>query len=58
VHSIAKQCGLPHGRLTLEHEVRVLLLLFHSLCAVLWFDEPGLRELVMLDPQSAGASTP
>ena len=51
VMSIASQCGLPHRGLQLEQEVRALLLLFHSLCAVLWFDEPGLRELVMLDPQ-------
>jgi hypothetical protein len=51
VHSIAKQCGLPHRGLTLEREVQALLLFFHSLCAVLWFDQPGVRELVILDPQ-------
>jgi hypothetical protein len=28
-----------------------MLLFFHSLCAVLWFEEPELRELVMIDPQ-------
>jgi hypothetical protein len=51
VQSIAAQCGLPHRGLELKYEVHAMLLLFHSLCAVLWFDEPGLRQLVILDPQ-------
>jgi hypothetical protein len=51
VQSIAAQCGLPHRGLELKYEVRAMLLLFHSLCSVLWFDEPGLRQLVILDPQ-------
>jgi hypothetical protein len=51
VQSSALQCGLPHRGLKLQDEVRAMLLFFHSLCAVLWFDEPELRELVMIDPQ-------
>jgi hypothetical protein len=52
VTSIAADCGMPHrSTLTLEQETRALLVFFHSLGAVLWFDEPGLRDLVTLDPQ-------
>ena len=52
--SIAAQCGMGHGHghgLTLEQEVRALLQFLHSIGAVLWFDEPVLRDLVTLDPQ-------
>ena len=51
VVSIAAQCGLPHRGLQLEHEVHAMLEFFHSLGAVLWFDAPGLRHVVVLDPQ-------
>ena len=45
----ARACGLPHRQFKLEHECRVMLRFFHSLGAVLWFDD--LRETVILDPQ-------
>ena len=51
VRDIALAHGLPHAGLTLEHELDGMLSFFHSLNAVLWYDAPGLRELVILDPQ-------
>mgnify|MGYP002042745096 FL=1 len=51
VSSIAAQCGLPTVVSTLEREVRMLLQFLHSIGAVLWFDEPVLRDLVILDAQ-------
>jgi hypothetical protein len=52
VQSIGSQCGMPHRKgVPLEVEVHAMLTFFHSLCAVIWFDEPGLRDLVVLDPQ-------
>ena len=50
---VAKGCGLPHDprRIPLEREVQLMLAYFHSLGAVCWYDLPGLRELIVLDPQ-------
>merc|ERR1719247_238813 len=43
--------GLPHAKLTFDEELAAMLSFFHSLNAVLWYDSPSLRDLVVLDPQ-------
>jgi hypothetical protein len=50
---IAGRCGLPHQpkAMSLEREVDVMLSFLHALGAVLWFDLPRLRELVVIDTQ-------
>lgn len=58
VRAVASKHGLPHGGFTLEEELPAMLSFFHSLNAVLWYDQPGLRDLVVLDPQArASAAT-
>ena len=51
VMNIATRCGLPQEGVSLEHEVSSMLCFFHGFNAVLWFDEPVLREMVVLDVQ-------
>ena len=51
VMTVAARCGLPHMGFTLKTEVEVLLGFLHSLGALLWYGEPYLREMVVLDPQ-------
>ena len=43
-----------HGRLfvALAQELSALLAFLSSLNAVLWYDTPTLRDLVILDPQA------
>jgi hypothetical protein len=54
VREIAAAQGLPHTGFTLNQELSALLSFFHSLNAVLWYDTPTLRELVILEPQAVG----
>lgn len=51
VQQLALQCGMPHAGLTLDQELPAMLNFFHSLSAVLWWDTPSLRSLVVLDVQ-------
>uniref|UniRef100_A0A7S2GH12 COR domain-containing protein n=1 Tax=Haptolina brevifila TaxID=156173 RepID=A0A7S2GH12_9EUKA len=52
VRQIAKKHGLPSSvQITLDDELSAMLTFFHSLNAVLWYDTPSLRDLVVLDPQ-------
>ena len=51
VRRICQQCGMPHAGFTLEQELEALLGYLHALNAVLWYDTPELRDLVILDPQ-------
>ena len=51
VAQLAATCGMPHQGLTLEVEVSALLRFFHGLGVLCWFDEPELREIVVLDPK-------
>jgi hypothetical protein len=51
VCELAQRHGLPHPGLDFELEMRAMLSFFHSLNAVLWYDTPRLRELVVLDVQ-------
>jgi hypothetical protein len=51
VHNIASECGLPSAGSHLEEEVGALLHLFHELGMLVHYDEPALRDIVILDPQ-------
>lgn len=53
VCAIGAACNLPHGShgLSLENEIELMLRFFHGLGAVVWFPEPALREMVVLEPQ-------
>ena len=51
VAEIAASCGVPHPGLTREAEVCAMLQFFHDLGVLCWFDEPELREIVVLDPK-------
>ena len=51
VREICKQYGLPHAGLTLDEEMTAMLEFFRSLNAILWYDVPTLRNLVILDPK-------
>ena len=48
---IAERCGMPHRGFVMEEELPAKLRYFHSLNALLWWDTPELRELVLLDAQ-------
>ena len=48
VQSIAVSCGVKH-----DH-VEALLRLLHEMGHLLWLDEPGLREVVILDAIAKG----
>ena len=56
VCEVGAACGLPHAShgLSLEDEVGSALRFFHGLGAIVWFAEPALREMVVLDPQVTG----
>eukprot|EP00300_Choanocystis_sp_HF-7_P018405 c20031_g1_i4.p1 GENE.c20031_g1_i4~~c20031_g1_i4.p1 ORF type:complete len:1055 (+),score=191.90 c20031_g1_i4:1637-4801(+) len=45
----ATQCGLPSLGLSLEQELKYLLLYLNELGVLMWFDEPSLCHLVILD---------
>ena len=50
--AITRECGFPSApSLSITSEVDYMLSFFHSLGAVLWFKQPGLRETIVLDPQ-------
>ena len=49
VREIARLHGLPSAEVPLEEELTTMLTFFHSLNAVLWYDTPTLRHLVILD---------
>ena len=51
--SVAKRHGLPHQPklIPFEREVDLMLAHLHALGAIMWFDVPGLRELVVIEPQ-------
>ena len=49
VRALARRVGMPHGGLHLEQELSAMLGFFHSLNALLWYEAPRLRELVVLD---------
>ena len=51
VTEIAASCGVPHPGLTRDVEVCAMLQFFHDLGVLCWFDEPELREIVVLDPK-------
>ena len=53
VKAIAQQRGLPHPGIEggLERELPAMLSFFTSLNAVLWYDTPKLRDLVIIDPK-------
>ena len=48
---ICKTFGMPHAGLELDEEMEAMLDFFRSLNAILWYDVPTLRDLVILDPK-------
>ena len=48
---VAERCGMPHAGFTMEEELPAMLRCFHSLNALLWWDTPTVRDLVVLDAQ-------
>ena len=52
MRALAARHGMPQdARRTLDEEVGEMLHFLHSLSAVLWYDAPGLRELIVLEPR-------
>ena len=51
VQRIAEHFNLPSKGMAIDEELKALLLFLHSQGVVLWYDEPSLRELVVLDLQ-------
>ena len=51
VAQLASTCSMPHPGLALDEEVGAMLSFFHNLGVLCWFDEPELREIVVLDPK-------
>jgi len=51
VQRIALECGMPHAGLTMEQELPAMLIFFQSHGALLWWDTPSLRHLVVLRVQ-------
>ena len=51
VRELCRQHGMPHAGLSLDEEMGAMLDFFRSLNAILWYDVPTLRELVILDPK-------
>ena len=49
VEGLAASCGMPHAGMTMSQEIEIMLTFFHSLSTVLWYNEPSLRHLVILD---------
>eukprot|EP00300_Choanocystis_sp_HF-7_P014048 c18549_g1_i1.p1 GENE.c18549_g1_i1~~c18549_g1_i1.p1 ORF type:complete len:999 (+),score=240.54 c18549_g1_i1:66-2999(+) len=49
LQKLAVSCGLP-TRFRLREEVRLVLQYLNQLGIVMWFDEPALDDLVILDP--------
>ena len=47
----AADCGLGRAGFSLDKEVDGFLQLMHAYGLVLWYDEPQLRDIVILDPQ-------
>ena len=48
--TLGASLGFGRGSVSLEEEVRACLLFFNSLGFVMYFDEEGLRDLVILNP--------
>ena len=48
--TLGESLGFGRGSVSLEEEVRACLLFFNSLGFVMYFDEEGLRDLVILNP--------
>jgi hypothetical protein len=49
VVALAREAGLPSTPdMALEEEVTCVLSFMHSLLLVMWYDEPGLRDVVVL----------
>ena len=51
VREICERHGMPHAGLSIEDELTAMLSFFHSLNAILWYDLPSMRDLVILDPR-------
>ena len=51
----AAECGLGGAGFSLGKEVDGFLQLMHAYGLALWYDEPQLREVVILDPQVRAA---
>ena len=48
---IAQECGVGKTRIPLQDEVNGLLEKFQKLGLLVWYDQPLLRDVVVLDPQ-------
>ena len=51
VRGVAQQFGMPSADVSVDEELTTMLNFFHSQNALLWYDTPTLRNLVILDPK-------
>eukprot|EP00300_Choanocystis_sp_HF-7_P017400 c19720_g1_i3.p1 GENE.c19720_g1_i3~~c19720_g1_i3.p1 ORF type:complete len:692 (+),score=157.77 c19720_g1_i3:23-2077(+) len=47
---LAEKCGLPTSKVALDEEVVIVLTYLKELAIVMWFNEPALSDLIILDP--------
>ena len=48
VYELGRSCGLPNPGFTLDQEVRYCLIYLSRIGLVMWFDQPGLSDLVII----------
>ena len=51
VRGVAQRFGVPSADVSVDEELTMMLTFFHSQNALLWYDTPTLRNLVILDPK-------
>ena len=51
VRGVAQRFGMPSADVSVDEELTTMLTFFHSQNALLWYDTPTLRNLVILDPK-------
>ncbi len=51
VRGVAQRFGMPSADVSVDEELTTMLTFFHSQNALLWYDTPTLRDLVILDPK-------